>query len=168
MAGPAPFGKAPDTRFSTPAGESLSLADVLAESGGKPTLLVFFKTSCPVCQLDWPYLQRLHAAHGGSLRVVGVSQDDAESSRRYYAQHGKATFDLLLDPEPGFSASNALDVEAVPHHVLLSPDGTVKRVFAGWDRAALETLDSDLARARGAKPAGVVPVGDPVPVFKPG
>lgn len=142
--------------------------ELLAASGDRPTLLVFFKTSCPVCQLDWPYLERLHRAHGASLRVVGVSQNDEAASRAFYRQYGGATFDLLLDPEPSFAASNAYGVESVPHHVLVDPKGTVKQVFAGWNRRPLEELDRSLAAARGAKPSGVVPEGDPVPAFKPG
>ena len=160
--------KAPASRFTTPSGEARSLPEVLSASGARPTLLAFFKTSCPVCQLDFPYLEKLHLAHEDFVRIVGVSQDDAEASRRYYAQYGSATFDLLLDAEPAFAASNAFGVEAVPHHVLLSPDGIVKKVFAGWDRRSIEELDRTFAAARGAAPAGVVPASDPVPSFKPG
>lgn len=162
------LSRAPAARFVTPAGAPRSLDDLLAESGGRPTLLTFFKTSCPVCQLDWPYLERLHRSHGSALRVVGVSQNDAEASRRFFAQYGHATFDLVLDPEPAFAASNAYGVESVPHHVLVAPDGTVTQVFAGWSRKAMEELDRSLAARRGVPPAGVVPVDDPVAVFKPG
>lgn len=159
--------RAPDTPFTTPDG-ARTAHDLLEESGGRPVLLVFFKTSCPVCQLDWPYLERLHRAHGESLRVIGVSQDDADASRRYHAAHGKATFELALDPAPAFAASNAYGVESVPHHVLLAPDGLVTKVSSGWSRSLLEDLDGELAARRGKSPAGVVPEGDPVAVFKPG
>src|ERR1019366_5285612 len=89
---------------------------------------VFFLTSEALAAGDsdtsydaWPYLQRLHRAYGAkAVHVVGVSQNDADSSRAYYADHGEATFDLLLDPEPTFAASNAFGVESVPHLRLLS------------------------------------------------
>ncbi len=160
--------KAPSSRFTTPTGEKRTLADVLAASDGRPTLLVFFKVTCPVCQLDWPYLEKLHRAHGDSLRVVGVSQNDAEDTRRFYAQYGKASFDLLLDPEPAFAASDAFGVESVPHHVLIAPDGIVQKVYSGWSRREVEELDRRMAAVLGKKPAGVVAADDPVAVFKPG
>src|ERR1039458_2846678 len=111
---------APNARFRTPEGALLSTADVVGKGHGLRVLLAFFKTSCPICRLTWPYLQRLHEAYGGkTVHVVGVSQDDAVSSRAYYAANGGATFELLLDPEPTFVASNAFGVEAVPPLALL-------------------------------------------------
>ena len=160
--------RAPRASFTAPSGETLDTARLLAGSGGRPTLLVFFKVNCPDCQMDWPYLERLHRAHGESLRVVGVSQNDAAAARAYYAQHGEATFDLVLDPEPRFAASNAFGVESVPHHVLVDPDGSVRETFAGWQRRPLEELDRQLSAARGTPLAHVVPQGDPAPPMRPG
>src|ERR1700690_3808357 len=117
-----PSAAAPMVRLRTTEGAILSTADVVARGQGLPVLLVFFKTSCPICQLTWPYLERLHRAYGSkAVHVVGVSQNDVASSRAFYVEHGGATFDLLLDPEPAFAASNVFAVESVPHLVLLSP-----------------------------------------------
>ena len=101
------------------------------------------------------------------MHVVGVSQDDADSSRAYYAEHGGATFDLLLDPEPTFAASNAFGVESVPHLVLLSPEGLVEDVFAGWSKARMEALGSRFA-AKNVPFMPVVPPGDLVRDSAPG
>jgi len=159
---------APDARFRTPKGGSLSTSDVLASGHGLPVLLAFFKTSCPVCRLTWPYLQRLHEAYGGkSVHVVGVSQDDAAPSRAYYAANGGATFDLLLDPEPTFVASNAFDVESVPLLVLLAPDGTIDDTFAGWSKKRMEELGARFA-STSVPLVPVVPPGDPVREFSAG
>ena len=159
---------APKARFLTPDGKSLSTADVVAQGNGLPVLLAFFKTSCPICQLAWPYLQRLHEAYGGkSVHVLGVSQNDAGTSRAYYAEHGGATFDLLLDPEPGFTASNAFRVEAVPHLALLSANGAVEDAFAGWSRTRMEALGARFA-AKDVPFVPVVPPGDPVRDFASG
>jgi peroxiredoxin len=159
---------APTVRFRTTEGTVLSTADVVARGQGLPVLLAFFKTSCPVCQLTWPYLERLHRAYGGkAVHVVGVSQNDAGSSRAYYAEHGGATFDLLLDPEPAFAASNAFDVESVPHLVLLSPEGLVEDVFAGWSKARMEALGARFASKK-VPFVPVIPAGDQVRDFSPG
>jgi len=159
---------APTVRFRTTEGATLSTADVVARGQGLPVLLAFFKTSCPICQLAWPYLERLHRAYGAkAVYVVGISQNDAGSSRAYYAEHGGATFDLLLDPEPAFAASNAFGVESVPHLALLSPEGLVEDVFAGWSKARMEALGARFA-AKNVPFVPVVPPGDPVRDFAPG
>jgi peroxiredoxin len=160
---------ASNARFRTPEGALLSTADVVGKGHGLRVLLAFFKTSCPICRLTWPYLQRLHEAYGGkTVHVVGVSQDDAVSSRAYYAANGGATFDLLLDPEPTFVASNAFGVEAVPHLVLLSPEGVALDVFAGWSKNRMEALALRLATAKAISFVPVVPPGDPVRDFAAG
>ena len=159
---------APKARFRTTDGGSLSTKEVVAAGNGLPVLLAFFKTSCPICQLAWPYLQRLHKAYGGkSVRVVGISQDDAASSRAYYAANGGATFDLLLDPEPTFVASNAFDVESVPLIVLLAPDGTIEDTFAGWSKKRMEALGARFA-SKSVPLVPVIPPGDPVREFSAG
>ena len=159
---------APDARFLTPEGVSLSTKSVIERGKGLPVLLAFFKTSCPICQLTWPYLQRIHDAYGGkSVHVVGISQDDAASSAAYYAAHGAATFDLLLDPEPSFVASNAFDVESVPLIVLLSPDGTIEDTFAGWSKKRMEALGARFA-SKAVPFVPVIPPGDPVREYSAG
>jgi peroxiredoxin len=164
---PAGFA-APNARFRTPEGGSLSTKEVVESGHGLPVLLAFFKTSCPICRLAWPYLQRLHEAYGGkSVRVMGVSQDDAASGRAYYAANGGATFDLLLDPEPTFVASNAFDVESVPLIVLLAPNGTIEDTFAGWSKKRMEALGARFA-SKSVPLVPVVPPGDPVREFSPG
>jgi peroxiredoxin len=159
---------APNARFRTPEGALLSTADVVAKGHGLPVLLAFFKTSCPICRLTWPYLQRLHEAYGRqAVHVVGVSQDDAAASRAYYAANGNATFDLLLDPEPTFAASNAFQVESVPLLVLLSPDGTIEDSFAGWSKNRIEALGARFA-SKSVPFVPVIPPGDPVREFSAG
>jgi peroxiredoxin len=118
--------------------------------------------------MTWPYLQRLQEAYGGkSVHLVGVSQNDEASSRAYYAANGAATFDLLLDPEPTFVASNAFDVESVPHLVFLARDGTILDTFSGWSKARIEALGARLASTSVPR-VPVVPPGDPVSAYSPG
>src|SRR5260370_15316586 len=52
---------------------------------GGETLYAFFKTTCPTCELAWPYLDRIQEiAEEGSLSVLAVSQDDPEATARFY------------------------------------------------------------------------------------
>jgi peroxiredoxin len=172
MVSPAAFAPgipAPSTAFVRPGGGSVTTDGLLAEANGLPLLLVFFKTSCPTCRLAWPYVQRLHEAYGGTgVRVVGVSQNGAAESRDFFEEFGKATFDLVLDSEPRFAASNAFHVEAVPHFVLISPAGILEEIFAGWSKAKMEALGERLALARSLARIPVVPPGDLVRDFQSG
>jgi peroxiredoxin len=144
-------------------------ADLLGDASGLPLLLAFFKVSCPTCRLTWPYLQRLHAAYDGTaVHVVGVSQNAADDSRRFFEEYGGARFDLVLDLEPRFAASDAFQVEAVPHLVLISPAGILEETFSGWSRAKMEALGARLAGARSLARIPVVPPGDPVRDFQAG
>src|SRR5580700_88352 len=68
-----------------------SLDDLLAQG---PALLVFFKIGCPVCQLIFPFLERM--AHRDSVRIVGISQDDADATRFFNQKFG-ITVPMLLD-----------------------------------------------------------------------
>jgi peroxiredoxin len=166
---PAPGSPAPAAVFALPEGGTATTAGLLDGANGLPLLLAFFKTSCPTCRLTWPYLQRLHAAYSGTgVRVVGVSQNGIEESRRAFEEWGKATFDLVMDPEPGFAASNAFQVEAVPHLVLISSDGIFEEIFSGWSKAKMEALGSRLAAGRSLARVPVVPPGDLVRDFQSG
>ncbi|MEO6324514.1 MAG: TlpA disulfide reductase family protein [Thermoanaerobaculia bacterium] len=165
---PLPGKAAPAATFVDLDSGPLSLDALLARADSRPTLLVFFKTSCPVCKLAWPYLQQLHLVRGDAVRVVGVCQNDAASARAFHAEYGKATFPLVLDPEPAFAASNAYGVESVPHHVLIEPDGIVSRVFSGWQKREMEELARQLAEKNHHPFIPVFAEGDPVPTFKPG
>jgi peroxiredoxin len=159
----APGQATPEAPFVDIAGKTQSREALLARAKGLPLLLVFFKVSCPTCRLAWPYVQKLHAQYGGkAVHVAGVCQNTAAEGKTYYRDYGKATFDLFIDPEPGFPASNAYGIESVPHFVLQSPDGKVQKVFAGWSKREMEALARELAEAKKLAFKPLVPPSDPV------
>jgi len=148
--------QAPAFRLAAIDGTEQSLADILARG---PALLVFYKISCPVCQLTAPYLQRLSANH--ALQVIGISQDDADGTRGFMQRLGVAFPTLLDSAGEGYPASNAYGITSVPSLFLLERDGTVARSFNGFSKRDLEEI--------GAR-AGVSPFGpeDQVPEWKAG
>jgi peroxiredoxin len=126
---------------------------------GGPALLVFFKVSCPVCQLTLPFLERI--AKGGSMRVFGVSQDDAKATGRFAKEFG-VTFPMLLDQESaGYAASNAFGISTVPSLLLIEPGGKVAYSGEGFVKRDLE----DLGRRAGVE---VFRQDDYVPEWKAG
>jgi peroxiredoxin len=148
--------KAPSFRLSGLDGSTTSLQDVLVSG---PVLLVFYKISCPVCQLTAPFLERLSAT--SAIQVIGISQDDASATRGFTERFG-VTFPTLLDlSNEGYPASNAYGIASVPSMFLLERDGTITRSFQGFSKRDLEEI--------GAR-AGVSPFGpeDHVPEWKAG
>ena len=112
---------------------------------GGPALLAFFKVSCPVCQFTFPFLERI--AKSGSMRVFGVSQDDAKASGRFAKEFG-VTFPMLLDQEPaGYPASNAFGVSTVPTLFLIDASGVVALSSEGFLKRDL----ADLGRRAGVE-----------------
>jgi thiol-disulfide isomerase/thioredoxin len=134
-----------------------STLDGLLSNG--PILLAFFKISCPVCQMTFPYLERLHNA--GVLPVYAVSQNDEEDTRWFHSEFG-VTLPTLLDREENdFAVSNAFAISSVPTLFLIERDGTIARTIEGWVKQDIESLGEF---------AGV-PVfreGDNVPAWKAG
>jgi len=147
--------RAPDFRLPRLDGGEATLGELVV---GGELLLAFFKVTCPVCQLTFPFLERLH--QGGGLPFYGISQNDAEDTREFNREFG-VTFPTLLDPEDDFPASHAYGISSVPTMFLVERDGTISRVLEGWSKREIEWL--------GGK-AGVRPFrqGDNVPEWKPG
>jgi peroxiredoxin len=147
--------RAPDFRLPRLEGGDAALTDLISHG---PVVLAFFKVTCPVCQLAFPFLERLSA---GTLPIYGISQNGDQDTREFNRQFG-VTFPMLRDTEEGgFAASNAFGISSVPTLFLIELDGTISRVIEGWRKKEIEWL--------GAK-AGVVPFrqGDNVPEWKAG
>ncbi len=147
--------RAPDLRLPLLDGGEGSLAEMIAHG---PVLLVFFKVTCPVCQLTLPYLDRIHAS--GTLPVYAISQNDADDTREFQRQF-HVSLPTLLDPEDHFPASNAYGISSVPTTFLVERDGNIARVVEGWVKRDIEWL---------AQKAGAVPFrqGERIPDWKAG
>lgn len=123
---------------------------------GRRTLLVFFETDCPTCQLALPYL---NALAGGSLQVLGISQDGEAATREFTAGMGLA---FPVEVDRGLKLSRVYGPASVPAMFLLDEAGCVLRTLTGFDKAGL----NDLAAALGH--AAIAPEHDGAPAWKPG
>lgn len=155
---------APEFSLKALDGKQYSLASLL-ERG--PVVLAFFKISCPVCQFTFPFLQRIAeriTEQSGS--IVGVSQDDARSTKEFTAEYG-GTFRTLVD-SPGYPVSNAYGLTNVPTVFLIAPGGKVKLNFTGFDKAGLEQIAAELSGHGKATAAPLFRPDEVVPAYKPG
>jgi peroxiredoxin len=127
-----------------------SLEDILSAG---PAVVAFYKVGCPVCQLTFPYLERLAA---GSLQIIGISQDD-ESSTKGFNQRFGVTFPTLLDQsKENYPASNAYGISTVPSIFVLNKDGQIEQAFSGFSKRDLEAV-GDRAGVKPFRPEDNVP-----------
>ena len=146
----------PDLRLKLLSGGEATLREIAARG---PALLAFFKVSCPICQLTFPFLERLHFS--GTLAVYGISQNGARDTREFNEDFG-VTFPTLLDDEDsGFPASNAFGISSVPTLFLIQPGGAISHVVEGWRKKEMEFLAAKAG-------AAVFRQGDNVPEWKAG
>src|SRR5882757_7968286 len=145
-------------------GKTYSLPALL-EKG--PVVAAFFKSSCPVCQFTFPFLQRLYKRYGGDgVTFLGISQDDERATRNFAKEYG-VTFPLLLD-ESGYPVSNAYGLTNVPAIFLIDTGGTVKVSSMGFDKKDLETIAAHLAERKKISLAPLFRPDEVVPSNKPG
>jgi len=130
-------------------------------------LYVVFKTTCPTCELTWPYLERLRrAAEPDGLRVVAVSQDDPEKTAAFNRRLGSRV-ETLYDPPP-YAASDRLGVTNVPTFFRVGPDGRIAETSVGFARDRLEGYARRAAALAGRPYQHFFLPGDSAPAVKPG
>ena len=147
---------APDFALKDVQGRQKSLPEL---TSSKPALIAFFKISCPVCQYTFPFLERL--ARSNNIEIVGISQDDLESTEEFRNELGVTFITLLDEKRKGYPASNAFGITHVPSLFLVEPGGGISLAGEGFARRDLEAVGAI---------AGVKPFepGEKVPEFKAG
>ena len=150
--------KAPEFRLERLEGGDVTLAELTAEG---PVVLAFFKITCPVWQMTFPFLERIHNTAPGALAIYGISQNDSPDTRDFAREYG-VRFPLLLDTEEsGFPVSNAYRIASVPTIFVVERGGCISTVVQGWSKRDMESL---------GERAGVKPLrpGENVPERKAG
>ena len=131
-----------------------------------PVVAAFFKISCPVCQFTFPFLERLHERYGDGAAILGISQDDARSTKEFAREYG-LTFPMLID-EQGYPVSNVYGLTNVPTVFLIDTDGRVKVSSTGFERKALESIARELSERRKVALTPLFRMDEVIPDAKPG
>jgi peroxiredoxin len=156
--------RAPEFALKGLDGKDYALASLLKEG---PVVAAFFKISCPVCQFTFPFLERLHEQYsGGSVTVLGISQDDARDTREFNQEYG-VKFATVLDEHP-YSVSSAYGLTNVPTIFLIESDGTIKTSCMGFGKSDLEKIATELALRKNLPAVPFFRKDEVVPAFKPG
>lgn len=128
-----------------------------------PRAVMFYKVTCPTCQISAPVAQRWHTAFPD--RFLGVGQDPGEKLDQF-AQELGLSFPSVSD-EPPYPLSDAYGVRTVPT-VFVLDDGKVVDVVESWDRDGWNRSAAKLGALVGAAAEAVSWDGDGLPPFRPG
>ena len=129
-----------------------------------PVALVFYKVTCPVCQMAAPKIDTMARSYPG--RVVGVGQDPPDELERFgreFRMDIAAVADL-----PPYDVSNAYGIETVPTLFVIDGAGVVADEVVSWDRAGYNRASARLAELLGVEPVTVSDSSDGLPPFRPG
>ncbi|MEA2827658.1 MAG: hypothetical protein QOG43_2097 [Actinomycetota bacterium] len=122
-----------------------------------PTVLAFFKVTCPVCQMAAPMVRAM--SDSGAV-VVAVGEDPAPHLVEYRDRWAQ-TVPTLSEPPP-YRVSGAYGLVSVPSLYLVDNRGTVVDSVLGWDRDEWNRIST----AAGGRPVSAL--GDGLPAFRPG
>ena len=129
-----------------------------------PHALLFYKVTCPTCQMAAPAIQRFERAYPG--RITGIGQDPSEKLAEFSATHDMS-FPSASDLPP-YDVSNAYEISHVPTVVVVDGKGIVADIVESWDRDGLNRASDRLADLVGAEPATISEPDDGLPEFRPG
>ena len=121
---------------------------------GRPVLLNIWATWCAPCRIEIPYLEQLHAEHGGAgLEVIGVSIDSRGEEEKIgeFAREMGMTYPIWFDPDQ--RVTSVMLSFGVPASYLIGRDGVLlwrhlgvlrdtDREFAAALAEALRPLES--------------------------
>jgi peroxiredoxin len=122
-----------------------------------PTILAFFKATCPVCQMAAPMVRAM--SESGAV-VVAVGEDPAPNLLAFRDRWGQ-TVPTVSEPPP-YRVSGAYGLVSVPSLYLVDARGTVVDSVLGWDRDEWNKVST----AAGGQPISAP--GDGLPAFRPG
>jgi peroxiredoxin len=135
--------------------------------GPEETLYVFFKTTCPTCELTWPYLERLRRrAEENGPAIVAVSQDPPEANADFARRLGTHVF-TVYDSDP-YPASDALDLQSVPTFFRVAASGRLLETQVGFDRSRMEAFAARADALAGRAATPFFTPDDSVPAIRPG
>lgn len=122
-----PEGPAPALAGTLLDGRPASLTDTLKAAGGKPVLVAFWATWCPVCKAEDGNIEAISRSH--RVLSVAMQSEGADLVAKHMAERG-LTFATINDPD-GLLASG-WKVRGVPAHFVVDGAGNVRFRVVGY------------------------------------
>jgi thiol-disulfide isomerase/thioredoxin len=126
---PATGRAAPALPRETLIGGPVTLASLLAGTGDKPALVVFWASWCGPCGEEAPAIERFASSTAGRGRIVGVDWSDARSGALGFIRVHHWTFPNLRDGEG--LVGNSYGLTVLPTTVVLDGRGRIRAMLRG-------------------------------------
>lgn len=119
---PSGVNNAPEVSFTTLDGKTIELSSLK----GKPTLVVFWATTCPGCIKEMPHLVELYEElHPRGLELIGVAMAyDPPGQVKEMVKLRQVSYTIALD-STGEVARAFDDVKVTPTSFLIDPQGRI-------------------------------------------
>lgn len=114
----------------------------LAPAPGKPMLIEFWATWCPVCEKLEPTMKAMHAKYGSRVQFAAVAVNVNESSARVARHVTQRSLAYPVYYDANGAATKAFDVPATSYVVIVDRNGKIAYTGTG------ETQDLDAALRR--------------------
>ena len=122
-------------------------------------VLAFFKSSCPVCQYTFPFLNRIKMANP-TLSIYGISQDKLDETEQFIKEYNLC-FPVLIDED--LKKTRALSLIIVPTIFVLDTESIVNKISIGFVKEDLEYINL----LTGPRPR-LFKTSEDIPEYKPG
>ena len=117
--------------------------------GGRPVLLEFWATWCPLCKALEPSLKQAHAQYGGTVQFVaiGVGVNETRGSIKRHLANDPLPFPVLFDADG--AAVRAYQAPTTSYIVVLDKAGKVTYTGAGSEQDVAAALMEAVEGGRG-------------------
>ena len=97
---------------------------------GRPVLLVFWTSSCPICQHELPLVSQLAPIYRSKdVSVLAIHLGGEDDAAQFLSNYN-VNLTTAFDSEG--KVGRAYDVSGVPKFVLVGRDGKIRRSASGW------------------------------------
>lgn len=149
---------APDVTFTTITGEQIELKSLQ----GKPVIVTFWATDCPVCIREIPHLRELYNRyHPQGLEIIAVAMYyDPPSHVVAMSRDKQLPYPVALDLQAEHAKAFG-DVRLTPTSFVIAPDGRiVMHKTGGFDLPDMKSRIEALLTETAISPA-ILPVPEP-------
>jgi peroxiredoxin len=110
---------------------------------GKYLLLDFWGVGCAPCIAAFPEMKEIHEAHGDKLTIISISTDSEKVWKEGLERH-QLPWVNLTDYLGTEGYASLYGAPGIPFYVLISPDGIVEKMWAGYKEGALKEKLKDI------------------------
>ena len=110
-----------------------------SDFNGKWVLLDYWDRGCGACRLAIPELGAISKEFQDELAVVSINLDKEKDWKDASAEHGIFWNDWN-DPKGVSGSVRAFGTAGLPTFVLISPDGIIQNIFAGYEEGYLHRI----------------------------